>query len=60
MSDAVMVPVDSMLAALGRCPSCKQPFENDEYYFELGLGTAESPALAVCLGCSAQLLCVER
>jgi hypothetical protein len=55
-----MVPVDSMLAALGRCPSCKQPFENDEYYFELGLGTAESPALAVCLGCSAQLLCVER
>lgn len=50
-----MVPVDSMLAADGRCWLCHQDFETDTLYCELAAGSSLTPLDATCLGCSAQL-----
>jgi hypothetical protein len=56
MSDVEMAEVDPMLADEGRCWSCKQPFEGDEFYFRIGRGSRLAPAIATCTGCTCLML----
>lgn len=56
----VMQDMDTMLATLGRCWICKQDFEGEDYYFQVGASHPEAPAMCTCLGCACLIYCTTH